>query len=193
MDAEGPPLEQLTRRLAETPDDFLDEPRIGKSGRINVAAVVSDLMRQLGEELPADAAAALQGATAERDRNRLGVILIAAWLLADPWFRSGAHAGNAAELLARGMAELSEWVQAPKFVKDPDRREELARTALAGLRLRPAGESIAQAQDRLTTISTAERKRVIAASRAAEERARQIREALTRKAADESADKWSRE
>ena len=34
MEREGPMLESLTHRLAETPVDFLAEPRIGRSGRI---------------------------------------------------------------------------------------------------------------------------------------------------------------
>ena len=59
--------------------------------------------------------------------------------------------------------------------------------------LRPAGESVAQAQDRLTALSSIERNRLLAASRAAEERSRAIREALARKAAQESADKYTRE
>jgi hypothetical protein len=64
---------------------------------------------------------------------------------------------------------------------------------LKSLGLRPAGESIAQAQDRLTTLSTAERQRVILAARQAEERARQIREAMAREAAREAEMKTMRE
>jgi hypothetical protein len=84
-------------------------------------------------------------------------------------------------------------VAAKKFVTDPDRREELARVALARLGFRPAGETLAQAQDRLTTLNSAERARVMKAAQIAEQRARQIREELVRKAAEESADKWTRE
>ena len=40
---------------------------------------------------------------------------------------------------------------------------------------------------------TAERLRVIKAAREAEERARAIREAMAKKAAEEAADKWTRE
>jgi len=59
--------------------------------------------------------------------------------------------------------------------------------------VRPAGETAAQAQDRLAAVSSGERLRVIEAARLAEERAREIREALARKAAQEAADKWTRE
>jgi len=67
------------------------------------------------------------------------------------------------------------------------------RVSLAAIGCRPAGESEAQAEDRLTSLSAAERRRVVDAARAAELRARQIREALRKKAAEESADKWTRE
>ena len=89
--------------------------------------------------------------------------------------------------------DLAPRVAARKFVTDPDRREELARLALARLGFRPAGETLAQAQDRLTTLNSAERARVMKAAQAGEQRARQIREALVRKAAEESADKYTRE
>jgi len=69
----------------------------------------------------------------------------------------------------------------------------MIRFALARLDLRPSGETLTQAQDRLTTLSSIERNRVLAASRAAEQRTRDIREALARKAAQESADKYTRE
>jgi hypothetical protein len=96
-------------------------------------------------------------------------------------------------LLGDGASELAAENRADKYRDDPERREELARFALARLDLRPAGESVAQAQDRLTALSSAERKRVLLASRAAEARSREIREALARKAAQEAADKYTRE
>jgi hypothetical protein len=97
------------------------------------------------------------------------------------------------QLLETDANELAAQIAARKFISDPDRREELARVALARLGFRPAGETMAQSQDRLTTLSSAERSRVMKAAQIAEQRARQIREALARKAAEESADKWTRE
>jgi hypothetical protein len=116
------------------------------------------------------------------------------WLLADDWFvRTRPDMPTLLALLGTTAGELAEQNAAAKLITDPDRREELARVALARLGLRPAGETIAQAQDRLMTLSSAERQRVLRASRAAEERARAIREALARKAAQESADKYTRD
>jgi hypothetical protein len=96
-------------------------------------------------------------------------------------------------LLLQGGNELALHVAADKFVANVERREELARFCLARLGFRPAGETRAQAEDRLSSLSAAERARVLQASRQAEARARAVREALARKAAEESADKYTRE
>jgi hypothetical protein len=205
MNAKGPPLEALLHRLAECPPEFLEEPLSGATGRINVTAVVSDLLRDLGGGAQIESRLFIAPAVAASKassgspigspaRNRLRVILIACWLLHDGWFRKEQKfAGAAAELLARGLNRLAEVIDAPRFVTDPDRREELVRFILAQLGLRPAAETVAQAQDRLTTLDSIELRRVIQETRAAEQRAREIREALARKAAEEAAAKVTRE
>ncbi|MFZ1983003.1 MAG: hypothetical protein WAU91_01240 [Desulfatitalea sp.] len=194
MQKTGPPIEQLTRRLGETPVDFLEEPRIGPSGRIHIPAVVHDLLRGLGIAPDTERLAHFQGSTPATDRNRLSIVLLLCWLLHDDWFRSaGLKAQAVWTLLGPEADELAGQVAARKFVTDPDRREELARLTLARCALRPEGESAAQAQDRLASLNSRERARVLAAARAAEERARAIREKLAKKAAEESADKWTRE
>jgi hypothetical protein len=193
MDREGPLLETLTRRLAETPEEFLAEPRAGGAGQVHTAAIVSDLLRMLGHDARVGDLAPFSGDD-RRDRNRLGLTLVLAWLFADEWFvRQPPDMSALLAVFGTTASELAEHVATPKLVTDPDRREELARVALARIGLRPAGETIAQAQDRLMTMSSAERQRVMRAARAAEERARAIREALARKAAQESADKYTRD
>jgi hypothetical protein len=190
----GPPLEKLLRRLIETPPDFLDEPRIGSAGKVFVAALVNDLMARRGKRLSKDALARFTSTNASVDRNRLALVVITVWVLADEWFASAALPFEAwLSLLDEAAAELASTTQAHKFVTDPDRREELVRTALARLGLRPEGETVAQATDRLSRISGTERERLINASRDNEKRAREIRAALAKKAAEESADKWTRE
>jgi hypothetical protein len=160
-----------------------------------VAAVVADLLRDLGGPALAPAQVAVfQPQKARGNRNWLQLVLIACWLLHDPWFRERAGYGPAAaDFLTGGLTQLASLAKAPTFVTDPDRREEMARLALRDLGLRPAGESEAQAQDRLATLSTAERSRVMAAARQAEERARKVREAMAKQAAEEAAAQYSRE
>ncbi len=194
MTREGPALEPLLRRLAETPPDFLAEPRIGTHGRVQVAAVVADLCDRLGVEIPPGALDWFAPLDAKNDRNRLAIALLQVWLLAgDELAAAAIDAASLFAALVEGAAELAPHTPAPRFVQDPERREELVRHLLARLGMRPRAESEAQAQDRLTSLSAAERVRVLAASRKAEERARVIREALAVKAAEEAADKWTRE
>ncbi|HUQ82156.1 MAG TPA: hypothetical protein VM076_13485, partial [Gemmatimonadaceae bacterium] len=85
MDREGPLLETLTRRLAETPEEFLAEPRAGTTGQVHTAAVVGDLLRMLGHDAHVGDLAPFSPED-RRDRNRLGATLVLAWLLADEWF-----------------------------------------------------------------------------------------------------------
>lgn len=190
----GPPLERLTHRLAETPAEFLDEPRVGTAGKVAVAALVNDLMAPFGGPADASTLARFSGRNPFADRNRLALTAIAVWLLADDWFAE-ARPDRAAllTLLDETVAALAGAAASHLYVTDPERREELARTVLAGLGFLPEGESAAQASDRLSAVSGTERARLLQASRAAEERARAVREALIRKAAEESADKWTRE
>ena len=194
MKKEGPPLEALTRRIAETPAEFLLAPRIGAVGEVHVPAVVHDTLKRYSGSLPLQNLSAFAGRDAKADRVRLSITLLTCWVLADEGLRAASpDLAEVMTLLRDDAIELSQHGAAARIVQDPDRREELARLTLARLGLRPAGETLAQAQDRLTTLSSAERARVLKASRVAEERARSIRAALARKAAEESADKWTRE
>jgi hypothetical protein len=194
MEKIGPDLPRLTRRLAEIPADFLDEPKIGKGGRLVVAALVNDVLRSFGRRASASELRLFEGGNSKLDRNRLQLIAIATWLLAEEWFTTACISANdILTLLAQQLSEMASATRADKFVTDSERREEFARVILARLNFRPANESKAQAIDRLSSLSSIERLRLLEESRAAEKRAREIREALARKAAQESADKWTRE
>lgn len=194
MKQPGPILETLTHRLSETPLEFLAEPRIGAAGEVSVAALVNDVLYLHGARAPIAALAKFQGAGGKADRNRLALVMIAGWLLADEWFVAARlRQQDVLRVFTDAIAELAEATAAHKFVSDADRREELARVVLARLGFRPAGETPEQATDRLAGISGTERRHLLEASRAAEQRAREIRAALAKKAAEESADKWTRE
>ena len=195
MNTEGPTLESLTRRLAECPPEFLALPRVAETGAVHVDAVVSDLLRELGGAgLSADDARVFRSRNRKADRARVSLALLACWLLHDEWFASRPRFAEAAlRLLSQGLSELAATTAIANFVTDPDRREELARLCLRELGLRPAGETIAQAQDRLATLNAAERQRVIKASLQAEQRAQQIRAAMQAKAEAEANAKAMRE
>lgn len=197
MHQPGPHLETLTHRLADTPAEFLREPRIAgvhNSQAVHVAALVNDILRLHGARAPAASLQGFHGAQVKADRNRLALAMIMCWLLADDWFVAQRLAQeDVLQVLGEAARELAAASPAHQYTQDPERREELARIVLARLGFRPRDESAAQAIDRLSAISGTERRRLLEASRVAEQRSREIREALAKKAAQESADKWSRE
>lgn len=205
--AEGTPpsVREMTGRLAEAPPAF--------AGSVDVAAVLSDVLADLGHQpLSADWLAALaaqprQMALLPRVRQAspdpdtlepaqvqwLRAAGLVAWLLADPAI--GRHVPTRAvlDLLSGDLHELTRHVAAADMVTDDDRREELVRLLCRAAGITPAGETPEQAADRLATLDTVHRLRVIAESRAAEEHARKVREALARKRAQEAAAKAMRE
>lgn len=193
MTEEGPELERLTRRLAECPREFLEEPRIGATGTIVVAAVVFDLVVALGNTSGHHVHLPFRSDDPS-DRNAMRIVLVACWLLHDAYFRRRRDLGERAHaFLVEEPPMLAPVIDAEAFVTDPERREELARHCLARLGLRPQGETEDQANDRRTSIDSVERRSVIEAARAAEERARAVREELARRAAEEAAAKATRE
>lgn len=194
MNNEGPVLERLTRHLTLCPAEFLAEPKMGTHGAVHTGAVVSDLLVDLGgEPLPNEEAASFERDDKAR-RNLLRLTLVASWLLHEEWFiRVGRFARPAAGWLSGSLDRLAALVSADLFVTDPERREELARLCLHALELRPAGETETQATDRLNTMSSVERDKVLKATRAAELHAQEVRKAMARKAAEEAAAKVTRE
>jgi hypothetical protein len=194
MNKEGPSLEQVLHRIAATPPDFLAEPRIASKGDVHVLAVVRDLLANKGHAIELAKLSPLAGRDAKQDRNRLSIALLMSWLLADDMLGVDAADIDAVMALVSDDArQLATYTNAQQLFEDAERREELARLTLSKLGMRPAGESITQAQDRFTSISSLERARILTASREAEARARAIREQLAKKAAEESANKWTRE
>ena len=70
---------------------------------------------------------------------------------------------------------------------------ELVRRAFAALGLRLPGESAGEAEDRLAQVDSVERQRLLRAAAEKEKRAREVREMMARRAAEEAAAKVSRE
>lgn len=199
MPGTGPPIELLTHRLSETPVEFLSPVLTSDACAVNLAAIVSDLVCELGGSTlsPSDAKP-----FESRDRgavDELRLVLIACWMLHDSWFTErGTFAQAALRFLSGGLASTAKVVKPEKFVSDPDRREELARLCLAALDLLPAGESELQARDRLTTLSSVERLRVLADTRKLQqqqeaERQRRIQQEMEQRRAAEAAPAWGRE
>lgn len=174
---------RLTRRLADTPTDFLADPMT-----VAVPAVVSDVLLMAGgSPLDASDAARLE-VDAPRWRQ---LVLVTCWLVADPALRARGPKVLSEWLFSGTLVTLSLLVDPLNFVRDPDRREELARVTLKALALTPAGESKEQSADRLSTVDSVKRHEVLLAAKAAEERAAAVRKAMEEERAREAAARYS--
>ena len=191
---EGPLIQSLSHRLSRCPREFLLPARIGKSGKILVGAVVSDLMEDAFGKPPDQRGLLVFSKVTDKDGNWLNTVLVACWLLSDEWFKGKTSLANSViNLLGDVLRPLVEVVKADQMVLEPDRREELARICFHALGFRPSGESEKAAADRLNALDSVERHRVMLEAKKAEEHARKVREAMAKKKAREAAAKVMRE
>ncbi len=77
MQHSGPPIETLTRRLLDTPPEFLAESSIGGHGVVHVDALAGDIEAKLGLRVPASELIRFS-ATDTGGRNRLALAMLAA-------------------------------------------------------------------------------------------------------------------
>jgi hypothetical protein len=190
MREEGPELTGLLRRLSECPPDFWEEMTDDDTGP-QVVAIVSDHLRAVSPDFPPELMPTMSGLR-RSPANRRAVAAVTAWLLHDAWFLQRPDLVESMQRLFLGdvLERLSRLVTVRHLVQDPDRREELVRICLRELGLRPAGESELQATDRLHSLDSAERNRVLRETAQAERRAREVRQAMARAAAQDAASRY---
>lgn len=188
------PAEYL-RRLAEMPAPFREDPRPWNPQGVPLAAVLGDLYETLVRSPPtADFLKAVlpQGAT-PAERNRIGWVLAACWLLMHPDLRTS-HP-DALHLKAflgeelRGLAAVAGW----ETLADGERREELLRRTLKACDLSLPGESAAEAEDRLAQLDSVGRERLVREAAERDRLRRELQAEMARRAAEEAAARYSPE
>jgi hypothetical protein len=194
MTTEGPSLETLIYRVTSTPADFtvVDLDHSVEILRVRTVAVAHDTAVQLGvtDRFPV---AEFERKAATFGGERLRVSLLLCWLIADPSLHNCVAGSDLHRVLTEDSEALANEALAADWLGDAEHREELVRLVLRDLGLRPAGESESQAQDRLSGISSIDRRRVMLETRQAEQRAAAIQKALLEQEAQRSADKATRE
>jgi hypothetical protein len=191
-----PPLAEFLRWLNEMPAMFYAAPEGFPGGRAPVHAVVADLWDTLYGQPPPDALtlAFRPENTSKGELNRLLWVLAACHLLWHPALRSRQlPAEGLRKFLVQDLAAIAAVTPAERLIDDEERREELIRRAFAALVLRLPGESAKDAEDRLAQVDSVERQRLLQAAAEKEKRAREVREMMARRAAEEAAAKVSRE
>jgi hypothetical protein len=191
-----PPLAEFLRWLNEMPPAFRAVPEGFPGGITPVHAVVADLCDTLyGQPPDDDLLQAFRPAnTGKAERSRLLWVLAACHLLWHSALRERSlPADGLRRLLVQDLAGLAAVTPAERLLDEEERREELVRRAFAALGLRLPGESAKEAEDRLAQVDSVERQRLLRAAAEKEKRAREVREMMARRAAEEAAAKVSRE
>ncbi|HOP64573.1 MAG TPA: hypothetical protein PK358_14835 [Spirochaetota bacterium] len=194
---EGPSLEAMMDRLAAIPPEFTEGmgKAGGKKSGVKLPALVNDLLTDLGGgHITPEEVKALE--TSPEKKPHLEIVAILCHIYHDPALRelSVSHEKIRKFFLSRKPEELASCIDdAGIFITDPERREEICRLALNVTGMYPSGENEKRAKERLATLDSVEREKILDKTREAQKRAREIREAMLRKEAEEAASKMSRE
>jgi len=182
---EIPPLEGLLSSYRRDASAFADAAK----DQAVLDAVVWDACARNGHFLSRARVVAARGGSAQGLLQALACAVV--FRLPH---RAARHEGLD-ELFFRTLPELARLSGAKpaRWRDDPEGVEELVRLVLRDLAIGIPGETPEVSQGRLQAVSLLERRRLLAVSREAEKRAREIREALAAKAAKEAADKYGRE
>lgn len=187
----GPLIDDLTHFLAECPPEFLADPATPSTSGIRVDAVVFDTLLLLGGTTSHKSMRVFEPGEQRNAANRIALVMC--WLVSHPWFRDQDLADLTHKALAELPGEIAPLLKPERLVTDPDRREELARLVLRRLGVVPKGESETHAADRLKSISSVERKRLLDETRAQVEHAQRLRKAMAEKQAREAAARYTGE
>lgn len=198
----GPPLQELIDYLILIPGEFTG--KVEKSSdaaiRISIPAIVNDLLLDLGGEPLEDDKIPANFHYAKENKaeinNYLNLISIFCYIYEYKFFieKNSGSEKIKSFLLSPRLIELSKAVKSSdEFISDPEKREEICRSALDVMDYYPEGENEKNAHDRLSTLDSVERKIILTKTAEAQKRAKEIKEAMMRKEAEEAASKMSRE
>ncbi|MDX1958111.1 MAG: hypothetical protein SFU98_06035 [Leptospiraceae bacterium] len=198
---EGPELIELTNWLLNFPNEYKTPIWNSKgkadfaTGQIHHYAIYGDMIRHVTGMYPtSNEFSSILNPKFLNSKNLLGLTLLASYLLFHPWFkdRKGLKV-LIQKLINSKFVPYIDLVPWENFWKDSERREEFSRFCLFYLDFFPKGEDEKKALNRLLTVDSVERRRVILETKKAQERAQALREELARKEAEEAASKWTGE
>lgn len=186
---------ELVTYLRKCPDSFLKPSVFFSKEGIESIALVCDTYRIVGNtflkrdfNIPADAS--LKAIT----DNHWRAIHISAWLLCHSDFRNAPVIED--KLYFFWFEELrnaSAYVKFNDWIADDERAEEMVRLLLNCCEIIPNGENYDEAADKLSSINSADRHKVLKESYEAHERIMNIKREMAEKKAREAANTYGRE
>ena len=196
----APPFAALMRHLADAPPDWQAPVELRRRPGVRISALLADTLLDLGDAGLADADAQPFEQQASADQGWLQLLLVTLWLLHQPALQAALAADwnvkrrqRLLAFLQQDLRQRAPYLSADAAIGQAEGREELIRHLLAALQCLPADEDQRTFDYRLQARDSVGQAELVAKARAAEERARKLREAMARKAAEEAAMKYNRE
>lgn len=186
---------ELFTYLRKCPDAYLQPSDFfGKEG-LNSIALIYDTYRVVSNDFlknDFDIPASFNFKSVEDKQWR--AIHISTWLLSHPDFiNCPSIEGKLYSFWFEKLLQASEYVKFNEWISDDERAEEMVRLLLDCCEIIPNGETKDEAADKLSSLSSTERHKVLKESYEAHERIMNIKREMAEKKAREAANTYGRE
>lgn len=186
---------ELVTYLKKCPDIYLKPSTLIESEGLNSIALVCDTYRIVCNDFfkkefkkPSDFNLAYI------DDNHWRTIHISIWLLSHRNFINSAFIEEKLfNFWFEELSEASQYVKFKEWISDDERAEEMVRLLLHCCEIIPDGENYDEAADKLCSLSSADRQKVLKQSYEANERIMNIKREMAEKKAREAANTYGRE
>lgn len=186
---------ELVTHLRKCPDIFLQSSDFFSKEGLNSIALINDTYRMVSNDfLSNDFEIPPQFNVKYINDNHWRAIHISTWLLSDQNFINNPEIKD--KLYNFWFEELqsaSEYVKFIEWINDEERAEEMVRLLLHCCEIIPHGENQNEAADKLSSLSSVDRHKVLKQSYEAHERIMNIRREMEEKKAREAANVYGRE
>ena len=186
---------ELVAYLRKCPDIYLQPSAFFEKDGLNSIALVFDAYRIVSNKFLKSNFEIPAGSNLQSiDDNHWRTIHISTWLLYHPDFRNTPYLEN--KLYHFWFEELrnaSVYVKSKDWIADDERAEEMVRLLLNCCEIVPYGENNEEAADKLSSINSADRHKVLKQSYEAHERIMNIQREMAEKKAREAANTYGRE
>ena len=186
---------ELVTHLRKCPDIFLKPSSSLENEGLNSVALISDTYRLVCNDfLKKEFKIPSNFDLAYIEDNHWRAIHISIWLLSHPNFKNSALIEDKLyDFWFEELSEASLYVKFKEWISDEERAEEMVRLLLHCCEIIPEGENQDEAADKLSSLSSADRQKVLKQSYEAHERIMRIKKEMAEKKAREAANTYGRE
>ncbi|KAF2336964.1 hypothetical protein [Flavobacterium daemonense] len=186
---------ELVAHLRKCPDSYLKPSDFFAEDGLNSLALIADTYRIISNNfLKKDFKNPTNFDLKLIDDNHWRAIHISTWLLCHTDFKNNPQIENKLQKFwFEELLTTTVYVKYNDWISDDERAEEMVRLLLYCCEVMPFGESHNEAADKLASINSAERYKVLKESYEAHERIMNIKREMAEKAAREAANVYGRE